>query len=73
MPLLLIVWKAHMFDHIGLQATTAGISSYMICQSYWKIYHWQSEHKCGTCMIVLRHILVVPWEMFSITPIMTDE
>jgi hypothetical protein len=25
----------------------------MICQSYWKPYHWQSEHECGTCMMVL--------------------
>jgi hypothetical protein len=40
-----------MFCHIGLQATTC-----MICQSYWKIYHWQSEHECGTCMMVLRAV-----------------
>jgi hypothetical protein len=26
----------------------------MICQSYWKMYHWQSEHKCGTWMMVLQ-------------------
>jgi hypothetical protein len=50
--LLVIVWKARMFCHIGLQATTTDfeISSYMICQSYWKLYHWQSEHECGICI-----------------------
>jgi hypothetical protein len=57
-----------MFCRIGLQATTTEISSYMIRQSYWKMYHWQSEHECGTCMMVLRHILAVLCEMFSITP-----
>jgi hypothetical protein len=53
-----------MFCHISLQATTTEISSYMICQSYLKMYHWQSEHECGTCMMVLRHILAMLWEMF---------
>lgn len=24
------------------------ISSYLICQSCWKIYHWQSEHEYRT-------------------------
>jgi hypothetical protein len=62
-----------MFCHIGLQATTTEISSYMICQSYQKMYHWQSEHECGTCMMVLWHILAVLCEMFSVTPIMTGE
>jgi hypothetical protein len=33
-----------MFYYIGLQTTTE-ISSYMICQSCWNIYHWQSEHE----------------------------
>jgi hypothetical protein len=47
-------------------------SSYMICQSYWKMYHWQSEHECGTCMMVLRHILAVLCEMFSVTCIMSE-
>jgi hypothetical protein len=42
-----------MFCHIGLQATTTQISSYKMCQSYW-MYHWQPEHECGTCMMVLR-------------------
>jgi hypothetical protein len=42
------------------------------CQSYWKVYHSQSEHECGTCMMVLLHILVVLCEMFSVTSIMTD-
>jgi hypothetical protein len=46
-----------MFRHIGLQVTTTEISSYMICQSYWKMYHWQSEHEYGLCVMVLRHIL----------------
>jgi hypothetical protein len=61
-----------MFCHIGLQATATEIFFYMICQSYWKMYHWQSEYECGTWMMVLRHILAVMCEMFSITPIMTD-
>jgi hypothetical protein len=42
--------------HIGLQATTTEISSYMNCHSYRKMYHWQSEHECGTCMMVLRAV-----------------
>jgi hypothetical protein len=42
--------------HVLSQATTAESSSYMICQSYWKMYHWQSEHECGTCMMVLRAV-----------------
>jgi hypothetical protein len=32
------------FCHIGLHATTAEISFYMICQRYWKLYHWQSTN-----------------------------
>jgi hypothetical protein len=54
----------YLVDHIGLQATITDISSYMICQSYWKVYHWQSEHECRTSMMVLRHILAVLCEMF---------
>jgi hypothetical protein len=46
--------------------------SFMIWQSYWKLYHCQSEHECGTCMMVLRHILAALCEMFSVTIIMTD-
>jgi hypothetical protein len=61
-----------MFCHIGLQATAIEISSYMIGQSYGKMYHWQSEHECGTYMMVLRHISAVLCAMFPITPIMTD-
>jgi hypothetical protein len=61
-----------MFYHIGIQATTTEISSYMICQSYWKMYHWQSEHECGTRVMVLRYILAVLREMFSVTPVMPD-
>jgi hypothetical protein len=55
------------FVNNGLQATITEISSYMICQSYWKMYHWQSEPECGTCMMVLRHILAALCEMFSIS------
>jgi hypothetical protein len=29
------------------------ISCYMICQSYWKMFCWHKEHKCGRCMMVL--------------------
>jgi hypothetical protein len=39
----------------------------MICQSYWKVWHWYSEYECGICMVVLRHILAVLCEMFAIT------
>jgi hypothetical protein len=69
---LVTVWYARMLYHIGLRATTADTLSYMICRSYWKIYHWKSQHECGTCMMVLRHILTVLCEMFTITRIMTD-
>jgi hypothetical protein len=31
-----------------------------------------AEHECSTCNIVLRHILAVPCEILSITPITTD-
>jgi hypothetical protein len=61
------VWLTRMFCHIGLQATTTEISSFMICQSYWKMYHWQSEYECGTCMMVLLHILAVLCELFSVS------
>jgi hypothetical protein len=32
-------------------------------QSYRKMYHWQSEHECGTCVMVLRAV----WEVLSNT------
>jgi hypothetical protein len=70
---LVIVFYARMFAHISLQAATAGISCCMICQSKWNVYHWQSDHECGTCMLVLLHIfLPVLGKMFSITLFMTD-
>jgi hypothetical protein len=47
--LWVIVWKARMFCHMGIQANSTEISSHTICQSYWKLYHCQGEHKCGTC------------------------
>jgi hypothetical protein len=53
-------------------ATTTEISCYTTFQSYWKMYHWQSQHECGTGMMVFRHILVVLCEMFSTAHIMTD-
>jgi hypothetical protein len=40
-----------MFRHISLQAPATEISSYKICQSYWEMYQWQSEHECGTGQI----------------------
>jgi hypothetical protein len=64
-------WYARMFCHIGLQATNAEISSYMIWQSYWNLYHWQTEHKSGAIVMVLRHILAKLCEMFSVTPMVT--
>jgi hypothetical protein len=57
---------------IGLRAITTEVTSCMVCQNYCEMYHWQSEHECGTYMMVLRHILAALCEMFSITPIMTD-
>jgi hypothetical protein len=57
---------------IGSQTNTTDVASYVILQSYWNMYHWQSEHKCGTCMMVLWHILAVLCEMFSTTPIISD-
>jgi hypothetical protein len=33
-----------MYCHIDLQATTTEIRSYIICQSYWKMYHSQSTN-----------------------------
>jgi hypothetical protein len=45
-----------MFCHSGSQATTTEIFSYIICQSYWKLYNRQSEHECGTCVMVLRAV-----------------
>jgi hypothetical protein len=61
-----------MFCHIGSQATATEISSYTICQNYWKMYHWLSQHDCGTYMLVFRHILAVLCDMFTLTPVMTD-
>jgi hypothetical protein len=48
----------------GLQATTTEISCYMICQSYWKLYHWQAEHECGTRVLVLRAVQDVLSNMY---------
>jgi hypothetical protein len=45
-----------MLCHIGLQAIATEISSYMICQSYWKMSHWQSDHEFGTRITVLRDV-----------------
>jgi hypothetical protein len=59
-----------MFCHIGLKTIIIEISSYMICQKYWKRYHWQSEQDCGICIKVLRHILAVLCEMFSVSWLM---
>jgi hypothetical protein len=42
--LLVNVWQARMFCHIGLQAPTTEISSHMMWQSYRKMYHWQSTN-----------------------------
>jgi hypothetical protein len=32
-----------------------------------------AQHECGTCMMVLRHILAVLCEMFSVTPVMSHD
>jgi hypothetical protein len=63
--LLMIIWRTCKFCHIGLQALTTEISSFMIC-------HCQSDYGYGTCMMVLRHIIAVLCEMFSVTGIMAD-
>jgi hypothetical protein len=36
-----------------------------------QMYQCQSEHERGTCLMVLRHILAMLCEMFSVIPIMT--
>jgi hypothetical protein len=44
----------------------------MICERYRKMYHRQLEHECGSCMMVLRHVLAVLCEMLSVTSLITD-
>jgi hypothetical protein len=44
----------------------------MIWQSYWKLYHWQTEHNSGAIVMVLRHILAELCEMFSVTLMVTQ-
>jgi hypothetical protein len=56
--------------NVSLQATTTNISSYMICQSYWKMYHWLSE-MWYVCDCGLVHLAIL-CEMFSVTPIMIN-
>jgi hypothetical protein len=56
-----------MFCQIGLQTITTDVLPKLL-----ELYHWQSEHGYGTCMMVLRHILAVLCEMFSVTPNNTD-
>jgi hypothetical protein len=34
--------------------------------------NWQSENECGTCMMVLWHILALLCEVLSVTRIVTD-
>jgi hypothetical protein len=41
----------------------------MIWQSYWKLYHWRSQHEYGTSVMVRWYILAVLCDMFSITHI----
>jgi hypothetical protein len=67
------VWAGIVCDWlVDLQTTTTETFSYIICQRYWKMYHWQSEHECCIFMMVLQHISVVMSEVFLITHIMTD-
>jgi hypothetical protein len=35
--------------HIALKLSFLVI----VCKSYWKLYHWISEHECGARMMVL--------------------
>jgi hypothetical protein len=58
-----------MFGHIGLWTTTTKISSFVICQRYWKMCHWLPQHECGACMMVLGHSVALLCEMFSVTAI----
>jgi hypothetical protein len=71
--LLVTVRVARMFCHIGSQAATTEISSYMMSHSCGKLYHWLSEHECGTCMMVIRHISTALCEVFSVRSIVTGE
>jgi hypothetical protein len=40
----------HLHD-IDVQANITKNSSYVICQSYRKLYYWQPQHECGTCVM----------------------
>jgi hypothetical protein len=71
--LLVTVREARMFCHIGLLRITTEISSYMMPHSCGKLYHWLSEHECGTCMMVLRHISAALCEVFSVRSIIPEE
>jgi hypothetical protein len=53
--------------HVVPHRHTGNRYQYMICQSCWKMYNWQPEHECGTCMMVLLHIVAALCEMFSIS------
>jgi hypothetical protein len=53
-----VYWRRHQQQFsINMLAGTVGGG----CQSYWKMHHWQSEHECSTCVMVL-----------SVTPVMAD-
>jgi hypothetical protein len=41
-------WEAGMFCQLGLQATSTQFSSYTSFHSYWKMYHWRSQHEFST-------------------------
>jgi hypothetical protein len=61
-----------MFGLVYVKADITDISSHMIYHSCWKMYHWQSGHQYGTCMMVLRHIRAALCEVFSVTAVMAN-
>jgi hypothetical protein len=71
--LLVTVWQSGTCRRIGVQKTTTDHSSCMVCQSYWNLYHWQSEHKFVSGVMLLRQFSAFLCDTFTVTPIMTDE
>jgi hypothetical protein len=94
--LLVTVWQARLFRHIGLQQPLPRfplINKHVFVRM-WKKFTLASgsstlprrtrpfcpvlpellaaEHECGTCMMVLRHILAVLCEMFLVRRVMTE-
>jgi hypothetical protein len=67
---LCIALKVHPKRRLNFNRLDDVISQKIVL--YWKMYHWQSEDECGTCMMVLWHISAVLCERFTVTPVVTD-